>query len=77
MLYSQVLQQELSCFPYLQAIMLMGDVAKSASMLQLKQQGEKAVLPRGSTYKLMKKHLYGSEYTCRSFLYYDRKERRN
>lgn len=47
-----VLERELSLFPYLRAVMLMGDVAKKAFNLIARRKTGKNAIPAGSTYKL-------------------------
>lgn len=47
-----VLERELSLFPNLRAVMLMGDVAKKAFNLIARRKTGKNAIPAGSTYKL-------------------------
>lgn len=47
-----VLERELSLFPNLRAVMLMGDVAKKAFNLIARSKTGKSAIPAGSTYKL-------------------------
>lgn len=47
-----VLERELSLFPNLRAVMLMGDVAKKAFNLIARKKTGKNAVPSGSTYKL-------------------------
>jgi uracil-DNA glycosylase len=49
---SYLLERELTLFPHIQVIMLMGDVAKRALNYIAKRQGEPRVIPAGSTYKI-------------------------
>jgi len=49
---SQVLEQELNLFPNVRAYLLMGDVAIKAINAIARRQGQKRVIPPGSTYKL-------------------------
>lgn len=49
---SRVLEAELALFPAVQAYLLMGDVAIKALNYIAKRQGEKRVIPAGSTYKI-------------------------
>lgn len=50
--YVPLLEKELSIFPNLKAIMLMGDVARKAFNSIAKKQTGKNALPSGSTYKI-------------------------
>lgn len=50
--YLPILQQELALFPSLQAVMLMGDVARKAFNMIAKNETGKNAIPAGSTYKL-------------------------
>lgn len=52
------LEKELSLFPNLQVIMLMGDVAKKAFNQITRKHTKKNVVPAISTYKLRKSELY-------------------
>jgi hypothetical protein len=52
------LERELSFFPKLKVIMLMGDVAKKALNQIARQNIKKAVIPSGSTYKLRDNEFY-------------------
>lgn len=52
------LQAELSLFPNLKVIMLMGDVAKKAFNMITKKSTKKNVIPAISTYKLRNKEFY-------------------
>lgn len=52
------LEQELSLFPQLQVILLMGDVAKKAFNKITKKTMKKNIVPAISTYKLRKTELY-------------------
>ena len=47
-----VLERELSLFPNLRAVMLMGDVAKKAFNMIARSKTGKSAIPAGSTYKL-------------------------
>jgi len=58
---SRVLEQELDFFPDAQAYLLMGDVAIKAINDIARRQGQKRVIPDGSTYKLR-----GGDYPFRS-----------
>jgi uracil-DNA glycosylase len=49
---SRFLERELTLFPNIQVIMLMGDVAKRALNYIAKRRGEPRVIPTGSTYKI-------------------------
>ncbi len=49
---SNILEKELAMFPNLKAILLMGDVAIKAINFIAKHQGERRVIPAGSTYKI-------------------------
>ena len=49
---SRLLEKELSVFPNLKVIMLMGDVAIKALNAIARSAGEERVIPAGSTYKL-------------------------
>ncbi len=49
---SNLLEQELSLFPNMKALLLMGDVAIRAVNFIAQRAGEKRVIPAGSTYKL-------------------------
>lgn len=55
---SPVLEEELRLFEHLKIIMLMGDVAKKALNLIARTQGQKSVIPSGSTYKLRNNEYY-------------------
>lgn len=57
---SVILEKELSLFPNVKAIMLMGDVAIKALNYIAKRAGEDRVIPAGSTYKIR-----GQEYNFR------------
>lgn len=49
---SRILEMELALFPAVQVYLLMGDVAIKALNYIAKRQGEKRVIPAGSTYKI-------------------------
>jgi uracil-DNA glycosylase len=49
---SRLLEAELALFPAVRAYLLMGDVAIKALNFIAKRQGEKRVIPTGSTYKI-------------------------
>jgi uracil-DNA glycosylase len=49
---SQILEEELTLFPAVQAYLLMGDVAIKSLNYIAKRQGEGRVIPSGSTYKI-------------------------
>ncbi len=49
---SALLEREISLFPNLKAILLMGDVAIKAVNTISRRQGEPCVIPAGSTYKI-------------------------
>ncbi|HVP48354.1 MAG TPA: uracil-DNA glycosylase family protein [Bryobacteraceae bacterium] len=51
---SFLLEKELSLFPNLKALMLMGDVAIKSLNYIAQRAGEKRVIPAGSTYKIRK-----------------------
>ncbi|MEG0526810.1 MAG: uracil-DNA glycosylase [Longicatena sp.] len=53
-----ILEKELSLFPNVKVIMLMGDVAKKAYNTITKNQSKKAVIPSISTYKLRDTSFY-------------------
>lgn len=53
-----LLQAEIELFPNLEAIMLMGDVAKKAVNLIVKSKTKKNVIPSGSTYKIRNNEFY-------------------
>ncbi|MDL2297630.1 uracil-DNA glycosylase family protein [Synergistaceae bacterium OttesenSCG-928-D05] len=53
-----LLAEELTLFPNLQIVMLMGDVAKKAFNMIAKAKTGKAAIPSGSTYKLRKEAFY-------------------
>jgi len=56
---SLLLEKELSLFPRVKALLLMGDVAIKALNYIAQRAGEKRVIPAGSTYKLRgKKYLF-------------------
>lgn len=55
---AEILEKELSLFPNVQVIMLMGDVAKKAFNAICKKQTKKNVVPSISTYKLRNSKLY-------------------
>lgn len=52
------LEAELSLFPNIKVIMLMGDVAKKAFNMIIKKSAKKNVIPAVSTYKLRNSELY-------------------
>ena len=52
------LEAELSLFPNIKVIMLMGDVAKKAFNMITKKASKKNVIPAVSTYKLRKSEIY-------------------
>ena len=52
--YVPLLKEELSLFPNLRVIMLMGDVARKAFNIIAKKETKKNALPSGSTYKIRK-----------------------
>ena len=54
----QYLEAELSLFPSVKVIMLMGDVAKKAFNLIAKKKGGRNIIPSISTYKLRKSEIY-------------------
>ena len=55
---SKILEKELSLFPSVKVLMLMGDVAiRSMNQIARRQQGER-VIPNGSTYKIRKNAYY-------------------
>ena len=49
---SSLLEREINLFPNIKAYLLMGDVAIKAVNTIAKRQGEKRVIPAGSTYKI-------------------------
>jgi uracil-DNA glycosylase len=49
---SQILEQELTLFPQVQAYLLMGDVAIKAANYIAQRAGQGRVIPAGSTYKI-------------------------
>lgn len=49
---SKLLEREISLFPNIQAFLLMGDVAIRSLNTIARRQGEKRVIPAGSTYKI-------------------------
>ncbi|MCL4267377.1 MAG: uracil-DNA glycosylase [Anaerolineae bacterium] len=53
-----ILDQELALFPNLKVLMLMGDVAIKALNHMARQNGEKRVIPAGSTYKIRDQAYY-------------------
>lgn len=53
-----LLEKELSLFPNVEVIMLMGDVAKKAFNQIAKKQGQKNVIPAVATYKLRQTEIY-------------------
>ncbi len=53
-----ILEQELSLFPNLKVIMLMGDVAKKAFNMITKKRTKKNIIPAISTYKLRGSEIY-------------------
>ena len=55
---STILEREISLFPNLKVIMLMGDVAIKAINYVAKRAGETRVIPAGSTYKIRGKEYY-------------------
>jgi uracil-DNA glycosylase len=55
---SFLLEKELSLFPNVKALMLMGDVAIKALNYIAQRAGEKRVIPAGSTYKLRKNEYF-------------------
>lgn len=56
-----ILEKELSCFPNLQVIMLMGDVAKKSLNMLVKRKSGKNLIPSISTYKLLDEEFYYGE----------------
>lgn len=56
--YIPVLEKELSLFPNLKVVMLMGDVAKKAYNKIVKKETGKNVIPSGATYRLRKNKFY-------------------
>ena len=52
------LEAELSLFPNIKVIMLMGDVAKKAFNMIAKKSTKKNVIPAVSTYKLRNSEIY-------------------
>ena len=56
--YSYVLEQELSLFPNIKAILLMGDVAIKAINYISKRKNKIRAIPVGSTYKIRGKKFY-------------------
>ena len=55
---SHILEREISLFPNLKVIMLMGDVAIKAINYIAKRAGEGKVIPAGSTYKIRGEEYY-------------------
>ena len=55
---STILEREISLFPNLKVIMLMGDVAIKAINYVAKRAGETRVIPAGSTYKIRGREYY-------------------
>lgn len=55
---SMILEQELALFPNVQVYLLMGDVAIKALNYIAQRQGERRVIPAGSTYKLRSGEYY-------------------
>ena len=55
---SHILEREISLFPNLKVIMLMGDVAIKAINYIARRAGEGKVIPAGSTYKIRGKEFY-------------------
>ncbi len=53
-----ILEAEISLFPNLKVIMLMGDVAKKAVNMIVKSKTKKNVIPSESTYKIRKNEYY-------------------
>lgn len=53
-----ILEKEISLFPNLQVIMLMGDVAKKAFNMIAKRKNKKRVIPAIATYKLRDEEFY-------------------
>ena len=56
-----ILEKELSCFPNLQVIMLMGDVAKKSLNMLVKRKSGKNLIPSICTYKLLDEEFYYGE----------------
>lgn len=63
------LDWELSLFPHVKVIMLMGDVAKKAFNMISKKVTGKNVIPTVATYKIRKSEIWYQDY---AFLHYDR-----
>lgn len=55
---SMILEEELALFPNVQVYLLMGDVAIKALNYIAQRQGERRVIPAGSTYKLRSGEYY-------------------
>jgi len=55
---SVLLEKELSLFPNVKALMLMGDVAIKSANYIAQRAGEKRVIPAGSTYKIRKNQYF-------------------
>jgi hypothetical protein len=55
---SFLLEKELTLFPNVKVLMLMGDVAKKAINYIAKRRGEPRVIPAGSTYKIRDKEYF-------------------
>jgi uracil-DNA glycosylase len=55
---SHILEKELSLFPEVKVLMLMGDVAIKAVNYIAKRAGEEKVIPAGSTYKIRNGQYY-------------------
>ena len=53
-----VLEEEISLFPNLKVVMLMGDVAKKAFNMLAKKNTKRNCIPSGSTYKIRKDEFY-------------------
>ena len=58
---SLLLEKELSLFPNVKVLMLMGDAAIRAVNYIVKRQGEPRVIPAGSTYKIRKQEYFFRE----------------